>query len=77
LPPTGKHWFGEAVFPAKSAVGARLLVAIPEKARDVPGEVALRQVWEHQEVGRLTWRLQAGVRKRDAERDPVGKRRSS
>jgi hypothetical protein len=35
----------------------RLLVQIPEAYRDRPYEVFARQLFERQEVGRVTWRL--------------------
>jgi serine protease len=55
--PFGRFRLGEIVFPAKSANPMRLLVHIPENYRDRPYEVFARQLFEGQEVGRVTWRL--------------------
>jgi serine protease len=55
--PFGRFRLGEAMFPAKSTNPMRLLVHIPEAYRDRPYEVSARQLFEGQEVGRVTWRL--------------------
>ena len=55
--PFGRFRLGAAVFPAKSTNAMRLLVHIPKDYRDRPYEVFARQLFEEQEVGRVTWRL--------------------
>ena len=62
--PRGKRLLAEAIFPAKSRAAMRLLVHIPEDSRDKEYEVSVRQLWERQEVGRVTWRLAPNVRAR-------------
>lgn len=57
LPPRGKLTFQELMFPARSRTRLRLLVAIPEAQRELFFDVAVRQLWEGHEVGRITWRL--------------------
>jgi hypothetical protein len=56
--PHGRTRFGEVLFPAKSRAALRLLVHIPEKRRKETYQIAVRQIWEREEVGRITWRLQ-------------------
>lgn len=56
--PYGRMRFGEVVFPAKSRAACRLLIQIPEKNRRETYRIAVRQLWEGQEVGRVTWQLQ-------------------
>jgi serine protease len=53
----GRHALGEALFPAKSKAGLRLLVHIPERLRNHPYEIAVRQLYRGEEIGRVTWRL--------------------
>jgi subtilase family protein len=53
----GKHPLGEALFPAESKARLRLLVQIPEGLREHPYEIAVRQLYLGEEVGRVTWRL--------------------
>ena len=55
--PHGNRMLGEMLFPAKSKAQLRLLVQIPEKRRRAEFDVAVRQVYENMEVGRVTWRL--------------------
>ncbi len=50
--------FGEVLFPVKSRTALRLLVQIPEVHRKQTYQIAVRQIWEHEEVGRVTWQLQ-------------------
>ncbi|HYO78940.1 MAG TPA: hypothetical protein VE010_20930, partial [Thermoanaerobaculia bacterium] len=54
-------------FPAKARHQLRLLVRIPKKNRNQAYEIAVRQLHEGVEVGRVTWHLAPGVRKRQAE----------
>lgn len=56
--PHGRMRFGEIPFPAKSRTALRLLVQIPEKYRKEAYQIAVRQLWERKEVGRVTWLLQ-------------------
>jgi hypothetical protein len=55
--PHGLHRIGCALFPPKFAFPLRLLVHIPEEHRDHRYDVAVRQLYEAEEVGRITWRL--------------------
>ena len=55
--PHGRTRFGEVAFAAKSRSALRLLVHIPEKDRKRTYQVAVRQIWEGEEVGRVTWQL--------------------
>jgi serine protease len=54
---SGRHLLGTALFPARSRAELRLLVHIPEEARKYAYEIAVRQLYEQEEVGRVTWRL--------------------
>lgn len=56
--PHGCMRFGEVLFPAKSRTVLRLLVHIPEKHREEAYQIAVRHIWEREEVGRVTWQLQ-------------------
>ncbi|MDQ1918932.1 S8 family serine peptidase [Massilia pseudoviolaceinigra] len=49
---------GNVLFPAKSRMAFRLLVRIPEENRGQTFQIFVRQVWQQQEVGRVTWQLQ-------------------
>jgi serine protease len=55
--PHGRMRFGEVLFPARSRTALRLLVQIPEKRRKETYQIAVRQIWEREEVGRVTWQL--------------------
>jgi Subtilase family len=56
--PSGQHRLGTAVLHAKSLADCQLLVKIPETERKRHAyEVAIRQVYDEVEVGRVTWRL--------------------
>jgi len=58
LKSTGRQiLFNSILLPAKSRYRMRLLVHIPEKLRKHTYSVALRQIWEKMEVGRVTWNL--------------------
>jgi subtilase family protein len=56
--PQGRTRFGDVLFPAKSRTALRLLVQIPEEYRKQTYQVMARQLWEGEEVGRVTWQLQ-------------------
>lgn len=64
---TGRSKSRKLVFPAKSRTHLRLLVHIPKKERERAYEIAVRQLHEGEEVGRVTWHLAPGVRKRQEE----------
>ncbi|MBA4141737.1 MAG: hypothetical protein H0X43_01775 [Nitrosospira sp.] len=55
--PCGRVSFPEVVFSAKARIPLRLLVKIPEEMRQYQFELFARQVYEGEEVGRVTWRL--------------------
>ena len=57
--PHGRMYFGEVIFPARSRMAFRLLVEIPERYRRQTFRIAVRQIWECIEVGRVTWQLQS------------------
>lgn len=57
LKPAGGQVVGEAPFPTALRAACRLLVQVPDGARREAYEVAVRQVFEGLEVGRVTWRL--------------------
>jgi hypothetical protein len=60
----GRQRLGTAILHAKSMAACHLLVEIPEAERKRHAfEVAIRQVYKHVEVGRVTWRL-GGPKKR-------------
>lgn len=64
LPAAGRQRFPEVTFPAKSRTKMRLLVNIPEALRKHAFQIAVRQLFEKEEVGRITWRLAPKVRKK-------------
>jgi serine protease len=55
--PSGRTTFADVVFPAKARISMRLLVNVPEELRQHEFEIFARQVYENEEVGRVTWRL--------------------
>ncbi|MDX1547282.1 MAG: hypothetical protein R3247_09860, partial [Rhodothermales bacterium] len=57
LNPHGRSLFRDVLFPARSRSRLRLLVHIPEEGRRYAYEVFARQLYEGQEVGRITWRI--------------------
>lgn len=57
LNPCGRTRFAELSIPAKARLPMRLLVRIPPKLREREFEIAARQTYEGEEVGRVTWRL--------------------
>ncbi len=56
--PHGRTYLGEILLPARSRTALRLLVRIPDGARNSRHQVIARQIWQQQEVGRVTWQLQ-------------------
>jgi hypothetical protein len=57
LRPNGSQRVGQVELRAKTAAASHLLVHIPDKHRNRPYEVAIRQLYAGREVGRITWRL--------------------
>jgi len=57
LHPTGVQRLGTALLRAKAAARCCLLVRLPEEESACPYEIAVRQLYEDEEVGRVTWRL--------------------
>lgn len=55
--PYGRLLLGEALFPAKFQAKLRLLVNIPEEFRKNEYELFIQQLYNGEEVGRITWRL--------------------
>jgi serine protease len=55
--PSGRTTFAEVVFPAKARLPLRLLVNLPQELRKQEFEIFARQLYEKEEVGRVTWRL--------------------
>lgn len=67
--PVGRFRLPAIPFPAKSLTKMRLLVHIPPELRKRSYEIAVRQLWERQEMGRVTWHLAPGIRKRQKARN--------
>src|SRR5260370_19501907 len=65
------HPLGRIELRAGIAVKSHLLVHIPKDRRDQPHEVAVRQLYEGREVGRITWRV-APMTERNAEARRTG-----
>jgi hypothetical protein len=61
--PSARFQLPPVCFPAKSRTRMRLLVAIPAELRKERFQLAVRQLWEKQEVGRVTWVLAPNVRR--------------
>ena len=57
LRPSGRHALPLMALPAKSRHRLRLLVSVPEKLRERRYQVAARQLYEGEELGRVTWVL--------------------
>jgi hypothetical protein len=57
LNPQGRWRFDPIPFPANSRMQHRLLVHVPEERREETYDVFVRQLYEGEEVGRVTWRL--------------------
>jgi serine protease len=55
--PHGRRLLDAIPFPARSRTEMRLLVHVPEAAREHTYRVAVRQLFENEEVGRVTWQL--------------------
>jgi hypothetical protein len=63
LNPHGRTTFREVAFPAKSRAKLQLLVRIPDDLRKHAYDVIARQLYQKQEVGRITWHLTPRVEK--------------
>jgi hypothetical protein len=57
LRPSGRHALPSLSLAAKARHRMRLLVAVPDELRQHRYQVAVRQIWEEQEMGRVTWLL--------------------
>ncbi|MFN7963285.1 MAG: S8 family peptidase [Thermoanaerobaculia bacterium] len=57
LNPCGRNRFLELPLPAKARIPLRLLVHLPEKERQGEFEIYARQLYQGEEVGRVTWKL--------------------
>lgn len=57
--PHGSEAFGPITLAAKSRTQMRLLVRIPEALRNKPYQIYARQIFEGEEIGRVTWQLAA------------------
>ncbi len=55
--PSGCHALGQVELPAGAAAESHLLVHVPVRRRDWTYDVAVRQIYEGKEIGRVTWRL--------------------
>lgn len=64
---TAKELFQAIPLDARSRSQLRLLVSIPEKYRKGEYQIAVRQLWEKQEVGRITWKVVSKERKKELE----------
>ena len=60
LNPWGRTMFADVAFPAKARIPMRLLVRLPKEQQKHAFEIAARQLYEGEEVGRVTWRLAPG-----------------
>jgi serine protease len=58
LPPFGRFRLADSIIPARARIPLRLLVHIPKKCRKTAFQAVVRQIFEREEVGRVTWRLQ-------------------
>jgi serine protease len=57
LNPCGRTMFADVAFPAKARIPMRLLVRLPKELQKHAFEIAARQLYDGEEVGRVTWRL--------------------
>ena len=64
----GNHPFAGIELDAKSKAKLRLLISIPEKYRKSEYTIAIRQLWEKQEVGRISWKIVSKQRKNEIEK---------
>lgn len=55
--PCGRTPFAGVAFPAKAQFPMRLLVNVPRKLQEHEFEIFARQLYENEEVGRVTWHL--------------------
>jgi hypothetical protein len=55
--PWGRTMFADVPFPAKARIPMRLLVRVPKELQKHDFEICARQMYENEEVGRVTWRL--------------------
>jgi serine protease len=64
--PHGLNRFAEVLFPVKLRAEMTLLVDIPAELRENAYEVFIRQLYQEEEVGRITWRLAPRKREKDS-----------
>jgi hypothetical protein len=55
--PWGRTKFAEVAFPSKARIPMRLLVHVPKESRKHEFEIFARQMYDNEEVGRVTWLL--------------------
>lgn len=54
----GHSRLGRVLFPAKSRTLMRLLIYLPKENRKESYQLSVRQLWNEEEIGRITWQLQ-------------------
>lgn len=64
---TGKQLLPRISMAAKSKTQLRLFISIPKKFRNEVYQIAVRQVWEQQEVGRIGWTIMSAEQKKKLE----------
>jgi subtilase family protein len=77
LHPHGFQRIGEAVLHAESAADCQLLVSIPKEHRGYAYEFSIRQLYEGEHVGVLTWRFNPLIKDNKASRKHSRRGRSS
>ena len=61
----GYTQFGSVLFPAKSRTAMRLLIHIPKEYRDGTYQVLVKQLWNQEEIGRVTWKFAPKLREKN------------
>ncbi len=64
---SGNQLFESIELKAKSRARLRLLIYIPEKYKKEEYQIAARQLWKKQEVGRITWNIVSPEQKKKLE----------
>ncbi|HEY5857852.1 MAG TPA: S8 family peptidase [Aldersonia sp.] len=67
LPHFGTYRLVDSIIPARARIRLRLLVHIPKKYRKTAFQILVRQIFEREEVGRVTWRLERSLHARSNE----------
>jgi hypothetical protein len=65
---SGKHLLHSIELNAKSKAQLRLMIFIPEKYKKGEYTIAVRQLWEKQEVGRISWKIVSPEKKKALEK---------